>query len=561
LPPPLTFPPPKRQRARWRPRFTLRAKLALLSLLLLALPWVGYRYVKEMERFLLESQQQTLIATARAVATALHDRPQLMGVRLQTGSRALAPLSDIDATLSAGEELLETFSASQRAADASAGGTDEIEAILKGLERTTSRIWVINRDLRVLALAGSLTSDADERGGDQPAWRRLGLELLNRLMPPPGEYFDDAFGQDPMISRREEVYEALMGAPGTRIRKSHDDRTVIVSAGYPIWSGDRVLGAVVVEESTSSILSLRNQAIERLLLLTLLGFAASALLVFGFASRLSSRIRQLRDEAESAIDVRGHITPLHAGSRASDEIGDLSRSFSALLTRLSHHHTYLESMASRLSHELRTPIAVVRSSLENLRLEPLPDSAAVYMDRAEAGLTRLSRILSRMSEATRLEQALATTESERFDLRLVVNECVNGYRLAYPDRSFAAALPPYPVWVNGAPDLAAQLLDKLVENAKDFATPASTIRIELMFGTISATLSVINDGPMLPEHLEERLFDSMVSGRSRDSGNEPHLGLGLYVARMIAAFHGGTLTAANLPDGSGVRFYARFRLA
>lgn len=550
---------------RWRPRFTLRWKLALLSLLLLTLPWVGYRYVKEMERFLLESQQQALAATARAVATALHDRPQLMGVRTRANARSIVMAPEIGTTLLPGEELIEIPLAPltpQGNTDPSTQAVAEIEAILQGLERTTSRIWVINRDLRVLALAGSLTP-LPESGSPagQHGWQGVWLRALNWLMPPPGEYLDESFEQDTLTSRREEVYEALMGAQASRVRKSHDGKIVIVSAGYPIWSGDRVLGAVVVEESTHSILSLRNQAIERLLLLTLLGFAAAALLVFGFASHLSSRIRKLRDEAESAIDAHGHIGTLSAGSQAGDEIGDLSRSFSALLNRLAQHHTYLESMASRLSHELRTPIAVVRSSLENLRLEPLPDSATTYMDRAETGLNRLSRILSRMSEATRMEQALAATESERFDLRPVVNECVNGYRMAYPARHFEATLPPYPVWVNGAPDVAAQMLDKLVENANDFALPGTTIHIGLAFATTTARLSVTNQGPLLPEQIEGRLFESMVSARPRDGGAEPHLGLGLYVARMIAAFHGGTLRATNLPDGSGVRFEAELKLA
>jgi len=114
-------------------------------------------------------------------------------------------------------------------------------------------------------------------------------------------------------------------------------------------------------------------------------------------------------------------------------------------------------MANRLSHELRTPIAVVRSSLENLRMEVGDASAQTYLDRADAGLSRLSRILTRMSEATRMEQALASAELERFDLAAVVAECINGYRVAYPARDFESRLPPYPVYVRGVPDLAAQM--------------------------------------------------------------------------------------------------------
>jgi dedicated sortase system histidine kinase len=380
------------------------------------------------------------------------------------------------------------------------------------------------------------------------------------IVPPPGESLDDALDRQRLASGRE-VHNALMGVPGSRMSEARPGQAVIVSAAYPIWSGDKVLGAVVVEETTNSILSLRNQALERLLALSLAGFAVAVAVLMGFASHLSARIRRLRDEAESAIDGRGRITGLAAASSAGDEVGDLSRSFSALLERLERHHTYLESMASRLSHELRTPIAVVRSSLENLHAEPLPESARTYMERAEAGLRRLSRILSRMSEASRLEQALAATDIERFDLRAVVGECVHGYRMAYPQRRFDAELPDYPVWVRGAPDLAAQMLDKLVENAADFALPDTAIRVELRFRSTTAALAVSNLGPTLPPELAERLFDSMVSARKRDGDEEPHLGLGLYVARMIAAFHGGSLRAENLPGGDGVCITAVLRLA
>lgn len=92
-----------------------------------------------------------------------------------------------------------------------------------------------------------------------------------------------------------------------------------------------------------------------------------------------------------------------AGSKAKDEIGDLSRSFSELLNRLADYNGFLEQMASRVSQEFRTPIAVVSSSPDNLRQQTLPDDATLYMNRAQQGIERLSVILNRMSEATKLE--------------------------------------------------------------------------------------------------------------------------------------------------------------
>ena len=529
--------------SRW-PRISLRTKLALLALLLLALPWVGVRYVKEMERFLMDGQREALVATARAVATALHERPQLMRLKSLPGSVLRRPpeASPAPPAASPAADVLPATAVNGPA-------VQEIEAILKGLERTTSRIWVVNRELRVLALAGSL--QAAEVPAASSWWRRL----LDRVLEPPAENFEDALDGDALAGGRE-IASAFLGVSGSRMRNTHDGRAVIISAAHPIWSGDTVLGAVVVEETTNRILSVRNRALERLLLLTLTGFALAAALVLWFASRLSSRIRRLRDEAENAIDAHGRIRRLAAGSRAGDEIGDLSRSFSELLERLGQHHAYLESMASRLSHELRTPIAVVGSSIENLRAQPLPEEARVYMERADAGLRRLSRILSRMSEATRLEQGLATTERERFDLRTLVAECGSGYRMAYPQQPFELVLPPAAIFARGAGDLVAQLLDKLVENAVDFCRSGAPIRIVLEGKGAMAELSVANQGPPLPPQLQGHLFESMVSGRKGDGGGEPHLGLGLYVARLIAEFHGGGIRAENTPAGDGVRIIA-----
>src|SRR4029077_8004402 len=102
-------------------------------------------------------------------------------------------------------------------------------------------------------------------------------------------------------------------------------------------------------------------------------------------------------------------------------------------------------------------------------------------------------------------------------------------------------------------DLFAQMLDKLVENAVDFAAAGTSIRISL---SIDARLRAETQGPPLPDAIRDSLFDSMVSLRSERSSGAPHLGLGLYIARLIAEFHGAALRADNLPGGNGVAFEA-----
>jgi dedicated sortase system histidine kinase len=531
-------------------RLSLRAKLALVALVLLVLPWAGWRYVREMERFLLAAQREALGATARAVATALHDRPQLLAFR---------PALESELRREAERELQRLGAGAGAAAQApsehaggarqdQAAGNEEIAAILKGLQRANSRVWVVSRDYRVLALAGSL------KGAGPPPPSVL-ERLLAWFVEQPSEDFDEEIA-DAALAAGREIGAALQGAAGTRTRNTRDNRAVVVSAAQPIWVGDEVHGAVVVEETTHRIASLRSAALEQLLAATLAAFALVAAVLIWFATRISRRIRLLRDETEAAIDARGRVARLLSGSRSGDEIGDLARAFGTVLARLARYNAYLEGLAGRLSHELRTPVAVVRSSLENLRAARSPEEAQTYVERAEAGLARLSTILARMTEASRLEQSLSSATREQFDAVEVVRGCVEGYRLAYAPRQFTLSLPARPALLRGSPDLLAQMLDKLVENAHDFAAPATPVRIALGVTGAGASLRVENEGAPLPEELREALGESMVSLRAERCGDTPHLGLGLYIARLVAEFHDGELRAENLAEPRGVAFEA-----
>ena len=532
-------------------RFALgiRAQLLLVLTVFLVIPFLGWSYVRELERVLRDAQERTLAGTAQAVATALHDRARLFDL-------TPVPLESLVTERAAAEP---TAAAAEKRPVPHPGAVAEIAQILQGMSRTTARIWVIDRNLDVLARTGSLrrTAPAPESAADgiEGAWRRVERSILHPLYAlvlaqPTEEFAEESAGTT--LHEAREVAGALAGILTSDRRPTPDGRAVVVSAAHPIWVGDQVRGAVVVEETANAVLAERNRAFERLFTIVLAALLVGTVALTLFASRLTARIRTLRDEAEAAIDSQGRVRGALAGSQAGDEIGDLSRSFSSVLDRLSKYAGYRENMASRLSHELRTPLAVVRSSLDNLRLQPLPDDARVYIDRAQGGLQRLAEILTRMTEATRLEQSLADVERERFDLGALVAACVDGYRLAYPDRAIACDVPADPLFIDGAPDLVAQMMDKLVANAQEFATPGASIAIKVARAANAARLSVENEGPPLPQGMRDELFDSMVSVRAGAGGDVPHLGLGLYIVRLIAEFHGGTAQADDRADGKGV---------
>ncbi|MDR2016878.1 MAG: hypothetical protein LBP90_04665 [Burkholderiales bacterium] len=554
-------------------RFGIRLQLLLTLTVLLILPWLGYEHLREVDRFLKNGQERTLRVTAQAVATALYERPDVFRadalVSLPQAQREADAVDFPDAP-DAPDVLprlpmqplvvmpLSLSSTPSSPAPLPDNVQQQLENALTPLVPASVRLWVIDRDLRVLARLGSLHRLIDERPSQPFSWRdpwpwlraHLIEPIYSRLIEQPTEDFTDEPGAQTLVSARE-VEGALSGIPMLGQRPTTDRAAMITVATTPIWTGDRVAGAVIVEETTNGILSIRNQAFERLFSLLFAAVLLIAAVLIAYASRLSARIRRLRNEIEHAVDARGRVRAIAASAKAGDEIGDLSRSFSDVLGRLEEAAVYREQIASRLSHELRTPIAVVRSSLENLRETLSDDERRTYLERAQGGLARLSHILARMTEASRLDQSIIDAERADVDLCALLKSSIEGYSLAYSGRRFSLRVSDEPCRRFVAPDLIVQMLDKLVANAHEFAAPDTVIDISLQSTGKGAVLRVINEGPLPPEGDNAALFEPMVSVRQGKRSDTPHLGLGLYVVRLIAEFHGGTARLSPRDDALG----------
>jgi dedicated sortase system histidine kinase len=327
----------------------------------------------------------------------------------------------------------------------------------------------------------------------------------------------------------------------------------LVRAAVPIKYGDDSLGALVVEQPGEQLALVREEALTRLLNLTLLATLFSVAVTLVFAARLSQRIRRLSRAASTALTPEGRIEFAIPDTHASDELGALARSYNTLLSRLKEYTNYLQTLGTKLSHELRTPLTIVSSSLENLAAdESLATASQDYLERARSGAGRMHAILTAMTEATRVEQSIEHTERMAFDLAEVVRKLGQAYHAMFQNHRVVTAAPQAPCMILGSPDLIAQMLDKLMDNAADFCPPGGTITLALAVEGREARLSVGNEGPLLPPHLDGRLFESLVSSRTT-TDSKPHLGLGLYIVRLIAAFHRGNASAVNLPGNAGVQ--------
>jgi two-component system sensor histidine kinase ChvG len=318
---------------------------------------------------------------------------------------------------------------------------------------------------------------------------------------------------------------------------------VTVSANVTVAYHGRPVGFILIDDQTTDIADVARETMQSLVVpgagLIALVLSLSALAYLILIRRFDSmRLRLGSGREPPAYWPR-------------DRLDQLEQQYHDALGRIRQYNAYLEAMASRLSHELRTPVSVVRSSLENLRNEAPTDSQGIYIDRAQDGLQRLSSILNKMSEARRIEESLDEDEVTTFNLEQVVSGCVEGYKAAYPGHHFDSAIDASNVTITGIPDLVAQLLDKVIDNAVAFDDGRRPIAVRLSKAANEAILQVSNSGPCLPAHMQERLMDSMVSIRP-NHGQDHHLGLGLYIARVIVQFHGGTITLQNTDAGDGV---------
>lgn len=737
-------------------RFGLRSKLLLLSSFLFTIPWFGYQYVWEMEKYLRYGQEQTIIGTARALATAMHERANLFNnqasflpsvekgkdlysyglsapiqldglnqdwpdfankahfyqqnnqlysqltpeqlsinftaavgtygqylylyfgviddkvIYRDSNARSIinndhlelafinpqgvfsrfiisnkttgwidayritdieddipvparqiqghwrntaqgynvevrVPLSEFNDNIAFAvhdvDSPLGSIQASLGSADPSSAETlgtilvpsPEIERIVKGMSYTNSSIWVVDQHHRVLATTGNIkkasgvwnkrvniNNERLDNADDNfilTAWHSVENKILKPLYEkiltqPPSNFIDQLYDSENLTGKH--IESALTGEPMSQWRLSTDQQAVVLSAAYPIFINKQVKGAVIVEETTNGIRTLRNQALEKLFSSILAIMLLGALAFFLFASRISNRIRTLSNQAEMAIDEHGRISGNVDTSNTNDEIGDLSRSFSTAVNRLSQYNHYLENMSSRLSHELRTPIAVVRTSLETLAMQQQSIRATTrdtndtrqapalenpYLVRAQHGIERLSLILTNMNEATRIEQMLQNTDKSAFDLAQVFNGCMQGYRLIYPDIDFSFNdITPGKHPLLGSPEHIAQLLDKVIANAVEFSDD-NKITASVARNNQQVTLTISNNGELLPEQMSEQLFDSMVSIRKKHNNEQPHLGLGLYIARLICQFHHGTIKAVNQQNQRGVEVIITLPLA
>jgi signal transduction histidine kinase len=450
--------------------------------------------------------------------------------------------------------------------------TPEVRNIVQGLGYSGAKIVVIDNQRRVRAEVGATRLAAVEddsstqMGSLTRQLTRVGdfiraffVSLSGEPGAPDGVGGDAGEAEDESPSDRA-IRLSLQGDP-IALRNPLVSGEEIILAAHPIVSSDQVIGTVIVEQNIDDILRFQRTALEQVLLLSLLSLFAIFLALIAFAGRLAWRIRNLRREASAAIDVRGRLRRggLLNEMNAGDEIGDLARSVSNMLEKLKQHNSFLENMPRTLRHEINNPLNTLSTSLQNLADEHPGIDDSKYLESAKRGVNRIGSIVQNLADAANLEEALEAEELENIDLNELLASYVANCGSSHVGVSFQYKGSPAPVHALVSDFRIEQMLDKLIDNAVDFHRVGTPIRVQLECYGDLLQIVVANRGAALSEERLHTIFDSMVSHRGPD--NRLHFGLGLHVVRIIAEHHGGTVSAINLADASGVAFIVRLPMA
>ena len=427
-----------------------------------------------------------------------------------------------------------------------------LEKRLQALTPAGTRSWAVMDEGWVLAHVDRRVAETGhaERPDERPSW--IATWLFEQLISGQLSEGQSRTSITPRLQGPEINPAQAAAAWNTR----RDDPGILLTVSAPVNVDGQTIGAVIIERSADTLLLESNRAVLRLVGISMATLVLVVLILLGFATLLSERIRRLRNAAEHAVGPDGRVLDTLPTGSAGDELADLRHSVSSLLVRLREHQNYLRTLADKLAHELRTPLAMIQSSLDNLEHADDPEQIRRYCQRAGEGSIRLNRILQSMSQAARIEESIQGEQREQFDLSTLLENYLQSCRSTYPQKRFVLANPSSrPLIVHGSADLFAQLLDKLIDNAVDFSSDNGEISIAVQRRAGDIVIDVENDGPGLPDGLAENLFDSMVSRREHGERRHDsvHLGLGLYIARLIVEFHRGNIRAENCPRGCRIR--------
>jgi two-component system, OmpR family, sensor histidine kinase ChvG len=527
-------------------------RLLAFNVLLVFLPAAGLLYLDTYERQLLSAQERSMVQQGRLLAAALSggaalDAEEARRVLVELDRRLEARLRVVDP---GGRVIADSATLGPRRDElpATDSGGEPVESAPPDAPAASPlyRLGIgLNRLWRALAPAPELPQAAPGLySAEGPEARLAGPAVREALA---GRY-----GADLRVT----------GGPGGAVTTLHSAIPVVGGgAGAAPPAGRPVVGAVLVSQSTGRVLAALREVRLGVFRVFLASLAVAVVLSLLVATTILRPIGRLRREAQAIVDRRGRLTGAFGGSAKLDEIGDLARALEELTGRLRRHLAATEAFAADVSHEFKNPLAAIRSAAEMLAEAEPPEQRRRFEAIVLGEVSRLERLLTGVAEVSAVD-AEAAAAPGRSDVAPLLRSLAEAHRLRRPKVPLELSLPDHPLAVAMPPERLAQVVDNLLDNAAGFSPPGAAVELAAARRDGQAVLAVSDAGPGIAAADLERVFDRFFTSRpaSGPAARDGHAGLGLAIARALAEAHGGTLTAANRPEG-GARFELTLPLA
>ncbi|WP_352490459.1 MULTISPECIES: sensor histidine kinase [unclassified Mesorhizobium] len=532
---------------------SLTRRILFLNLAGLAVLVTGILYLNTFRDGLIDARVESLMTQGEIIAGAI-----AASATVETDSISIDP-----------EKLLEL-----QAGESLGPGSDQLdnldfpinpERVAPVLRRlispTRTRARIYDRDANLLLDSRHLYSRGQILRYDLPPVEEEQPDLLERIQ----KFVFDFFRNKQLPVYREqpggngaafpEVVKALTGSPSTIVRISEQGEQ-IVSVAVPIQRFRAVLGVLMLSTEGGDIDKI--VAAERKAILRVFGIAAlvTAILSMLLASTIANPLRRL---SAAAVRVRRGVKnreEIPDFSDRQDEIGNLSIAVRDMTNALYARIEAIESFAADVSHELKNPLTSLRSAVETLPLAKNDNSRGRLMDIIQHDVRRLDRLITDISDASRLDAELAREDAGPVDVKKFITDLVAVSREATRNKKaveieFKVAKLPQGVkgyFVVGHDLRIGQVITNLIENARSFVPEErGHITISLARAGKFNIVTIDDNGPGIRADNIDRIFERFYTDRPAGEAFGQNSGLGLSISRQIVEAHGGTLSAENIP--------------
>jgi len=529
----------------FRASSSLVRRIVVLNLAGLVVMLIGFLYLNQFRQGLIDSRVESLLTQGEIMAAAIS-----ASATVETDSITVDPEKLL--MLQAGESLVAGEDDTEFSIN-----PERVAPLLRRLVTPTgTRARIFDQDGELLIDTAAMYSRGDilrfdldpPESHDDTIFSRTWDLVTHKFHGAAHAPSDDAMALQGRAI--DEVNTAFHGAPASTVRVNSSGET-IVSVAVPVQRARMVRGVLLLSTQggdIDAVIRADRFAILRAFLIAAAGMVIVSALFAGTIAGPIRRLSSAADRVRRGVKVREQIPDF---TNRSDEIGHLSGSLRDMTQALYGRIEAIESFAADVAHEMKNPLTSLRSAVETWPLAKTDESRKRLLDVIQHDVSRLDRLITDISDASRLDAELARNEAKPVDLgRLsetvvdVANSVQSGdvitTRLMLDGQDRISGR----LRVMGHDSRLGEVINNLIDNAKSFSQPGGEVRVSVRRDEDAVELIVDDDGPGIPPHALERIFERFYTDRP-DHGFGQNSGLGLSISRQIIEAHRGTIWAEN----------------